>query len=189
MLATMATARLPLRIRFGMAVLALIAVLLVGGATAVLQVGAGALQVTAGGEWSSTATSRTWFGLELTNDSSIPVVLRSVRPVVASNARIVETRVLDHLAADGGIGIVSPPVRGRLGTAVDNAPQVDGFVVPAHSENRYQLIVLVERIRPGPAAVVRLTDVGFTALGLDHGFRSHAVVCIRAPGARDCPPA
>lgn len=48
MLATVATARLPLRIRFGVAVLALIALLLVGGATAVLQVGAGALQITAG---------------------------------------------------------------------------------------------------------------------------------------------
>lgn len=109
--------------------------------------------------------------------------------MVASNARIVETRVLDYLAADGGIGVVSPPLTGRLGTAVDAAPQMDGFVVPAHSANRYQVIVLIERIRPGTAAVVRQTDIGFTALGLDHGFRSHAVVCIRAPGARGCPPA
>ncbi len=83
-----ATARLPLRIRFGVAVLAVIAVLLIGGATAVLQVG--------------------------------------------------------------------------------------GFVVPARSANRYQLIVLIERIRPGTAAVLRQTDIGFTALGLDHGFRSRA---------------
>jgi len=187
MLAIVATARLPLAARVGVAFLAVLALVAVGGATAVVQYGAGALWVGDGDEVSTRATARTWFGLGIENPSAVPVTLRSVRGVRGSNVRVLETRVLDHTLAGGGIAALSPPLPASAQADVDHSSPVDGFVVPARTRDRYQLIVLIERVRPGAAAVLRESDVRYTALGLDHGFRSHAVVCIRAPGTRDCP--
>src|SRR5207237_4835115 len=125
-------------------VVAMLVVAVAGGASAIAY-GTTALHVPDGGAMSSAATSRTWFGLELDNPSAVSATLRSVRPVVASNARTVEARILDHEDASGsGVGVMTPPVDGPEGAAIARARPVDGFVLPAHSRDRYQLIVLLE---------------------------------------------
>ena len=136
---------------------------------------------------SGVGASRTWFGLEVQNPTSVPATLRFVRALSATNARIIQARVLDREDAGGsGVGVLSFPVGGSEGAAIERARPVDGFVLPAHSRGRYQLIVLVEPIPTGVPAVLRQTDIGYTALGLHHGFRSDAVLCIGASSIRSC---
>jgi hypothetical protein len=179
-------APLPLPVRVGAVLVGLLLVAAVGAGALAIGYGSTALRAIEGGELNGAATSRTWFGLELENPSAVPATLRFVRPLGATNARIADARVLDRERAGEGVGVLSPPVGGRLGAAIARSRPIDGFVLPPHSRGRYQLVVLVERVAPGSAAVLRRMDIGYSALGLDHGVRSSTVLCIRAPHTSDC---
>jgi hypothetical protein len=177
------TPPLPLRARLAVGVVVAALVAAVVGGTVAVQYGAAALQVSDGDVQSVGATDRVWFGLEVENRSALPVTLESVRAVVATDARIVEARVLDRRSAAtgtgaSGIGMVSPPLPADLEAAL---VPVAGYVLPPRSGDRFQVLVLVERTDPAKAAMMRQTDVVYSVLGLDHGFRSHAVARIRAP--------
>lgn len=182
----MATTRLPTRVRAGVAVVAVLAIAAIGGATAVVQYGAAALHV--GGGFTSSdvwAPGSQWAGIEVRNTSDVPITLRAVQARGAENVVILRTRVIEprgaHLLQNG------TPLPADVRSDLDRSRPVDGFVLPPHSGSRFEVAVEFRPASSGQAVLSR-TTITYSALGLDHGAISDGVYCVRAPGSETCPP-
>lgn len=187
MLAPVRSTRLPLRIRLVVAIVVVLAVAGIAGAAAAVQVGARALVVGGGFVVSSAyGPQARWAGIEVRNPGAFPITLHSVQPRVLKDAEVIDARVIesssDHLLLAG------EPLERDAQAVVDRSRPLDGFVLPPRSGDRYQVVVRFRPRTPGEQMVLARAAVTYSVFGLDHGAISDGVYCVRAPGAKICPP-
>jgi hypothetical protein len=180
----MATTRLPLRVRAALVLLAVVAIVVVGGATAAVQVGARAVPVgggfTVSTPWSADAV---WAGIELENRTGFPITLHAVEARTAVNVTVLDARVIrPH---ESHLMLLHSPLTPDIQAAIDDSSPVEGFVLPPHSRDRFQIAVLFRPRARGEAMIAR-TAITYSLWGVDHGSITDGVYCVRAPGARDC---
>ena len=187
MLAHVTTARLPLRVRLGVAVVVVLAVAVVAGAAAAVQVGAHALDVGGGFVVSSAyGTQPRWAGIEVRNPGALPITLHTVQPRVLEDAEVIEARVID--SSSDHLLLAGEPLERDAQAVLDRSRPLDGFVLPAHSGDRYQVVVRFRPRTPGEQMVLARAAVTYSVFGIDHGAISDGIYCVRAPGAKTCPP-
>lgn len=187
MLAPVTTVRLPLRVRLGVAILTVLVVAGVIGATTAVQAGAHALDVGGGFVVSSAYdTAPGWVGIEVRNRSAFPITLRSVEPRTLLDAEILDARVTD--SSGSHLLLSREPLSPEVQAAVARSRPLDGFVLPPHSGDDYQVVVRFRPRTPGERIVLARAAITYSAFGLDHGAISDGIYCVRAPGAKTCPP-
>lgn len=173
--------------RLGAAVLAVLLAAGVAAAATAVQVGAHALHVCGGFVVSSGYGSEPRrVGIEVRNPGAFPITLHAVHARVMKDVTILEVRVTrsssDHLLLSG------EPLDRGVQAAIARSSPLDGFVLPPHSGDEYQVVIRFRPRTPREQVVLGREAITYSAFGLGHGAISDGVYCVRAPGAKTCPP-